>query len=250
MTKKDFVLRMQSDDNSLLSPKDLYWQNHTASGVNVYFNQLSERDKRILRYENLHLAYGMDFVNGMPIVSPYNGSLDFKLVPYTKRNRHSGKGDAVHFFLNDYEIKSVWNHLERTTHDLFKFDVLFAPDFSVFVNDDMFIHTNKTGIYRSRFIAAYWQRCGYNVIPVASWGDVNSLKYCFEGLPEDSVIAVGGIGHMHCSAAKRLWHYAIDQLVETKHPSTLIVYGGDDTPSLKIPVVHFEDFITQKLRKL
>lgn len=250
MTKNDFILRMRSENSSLLSPKEQYWQNHTARGTDVFFKQLSDCERRAMRYENLHLTIGMKFINGMPIVNPYKGTLDFEPVPYTKRNKYSGKGNAVHFFLDDYKFANIWNRLESVTHSLYKFDVLFAPDFSLYVNDDMFVQTNKTSIYRSRFIAAYWQKCGYNVIPVASWGDVNSFKYCFDGLPENSVIALCGIGHSHCSAAKRLWHYAIDELVETKHPTALIVYGGEDKPSLDIPIMHFKDFITKNLRKL
>lgn len=65
-----------------------------------------------------------------------------------------------------------------------------------------------------------------NVIPTASWGNADSLKFCFEGLPNKSAIAVCGIGHSFCRSAKTLWNYAVDKLIEEKQPSTLIVYGG------------------------
>ncbi len=92
---------------------------------------------------------------------------------------------------------------------------------------------------------------GFNVIQTASWGDANSLKYCFEGLAEHSVTAVCGIGHDHCPQARHLWQYALKELVAEKSPTKLIVYGGkqDSIPELGIPVVYIEDFITKRFRK-
>ena len=78
---------------------------------------------------------------------------------------------------------------------------------------------NRDSVYHSRFITAYWQKCGYQVIPTASWGDANSFKYCFEGLPEHSVIAVCGIGHDQDKSRKTLWH--IDSREEADSPCHL-----------------------------
>ena len=63
-----------------------------------------------------------------------------------------------------------------------------------------------------RFRDAIWCMCGYNVIPTASWGNADSFKYCYEGLPENSIIAVGGMGHHHCRAAESLWHFISKRL--------------------------------------
>ena len=133
-----------------------------------------------------------------------------------------------------------------------KNDYLFAPDFSLFVGDDRYQQVNKQDIYRSRFIAAYWQQCGYQVIPTASWGDANSFKYCFEGLPENSVIAVCGIGHNQDKAHKALWNVAVSRLIEEKKPTVLVIYGGkeDDYLQLPVKVKYIPDFINQHLRGL
>lgn len=110
---------------------------------------------------------------------------------------------------------------------------------------------NKLNIFRSRFAAAYWQSCGYNVIQTASWGNADSLAYAFEGLAEHSITAVSGRGHDICEASKRLWHYAINKLIEQKSPTKIIVYGGkeDGLSNLGVPVIFIEDFIAKHFRK-
>lgn len=254
MTKKELLLRMQSEDLPLLSLKERYWMTHTASGKNIYFAQLPESVQRKMRIENMHLMYGMKFTieNKMPEVASYNGNLDFKIVSYANRVKHHGIGEAMHFFLDDYRILSVWKDLERVTHSLYKYDYLFAPDYSLFTDDDRFHNINRDSVYHSRFIAAYWQQCGYQVIPTASWGDANSFKYCFEGLPEHSVIAVCGIGHDQDKSRKTLWHIAVNRLIEEKKPTTLVIYGGkqEDYQQLPIKVKYIPDFINQHLREL
>ncbi len=79
-------------------------------------------------------------------------------------------------------------------------------------------------------------------------GNADSLRFCFEGLPTQSVIA--GIGHSFCSPAKRLWNYAVDKLIEEKQPSTLIVYGGDrrEAEAHGPNVKYFEDIIKTYFR--
>lgn len=245
-------LKMQEDALPLFSPKENYLLTHTTKGKNKYISQLPESVQRRMRYENMHLLYGLDVEDGIPKVAPYNGPLDFDLVPFTARVRHSGKGEAVHFFLYDDTFVSVWYKLEAATHSLCKFEYLFAPDFSLFTDDERFHLINKLNMFRSRLIAAYWQKCGFKVIPVASWGDANSFSYCFKGLPEHSVIAVCGIGHDHNNAARTLWHLGIAELTKRKKPTRIIVYGGkgDEALQLPVPVKYIPDFINSKLRKL
>lgn len=168
---------------------------------------------------------------------------------YTNCKQSNGKDTALHFFLDDYKFCKIWDNLELITSKIQKFAYVFAPDYSLYV-DAPSKQMNIQNVYRSRFIAAYWQKCGLQVIPVASWGDANSLKYCFEGLPEKSIIAVCGIGHSFCQAADILWHHAVKQLIAQKQPTRLIVYGGKypDSLSSLLPVTYIPDHITKNFR--
>ncbi len=252
ITRSEFIEKSKISHDSLISPKDLFLSTHTPSGVNWGFERLSLKDQNIIKDCNIGFSDGMSFSleNEMPQLSAYNKTTDFVMIPYDKRKRHSGHGEAVHFFIRDSLFSdSIWKNLERTTYSLRKFDVLFAPDYSLYADAPSKMLT-LWNIYRSRFVALYWQLNGYDVIPTASWGNADSLRFCFEGLPTQSVIAVCGIGHSFCSPAKRLWNYAVDKLIEEKQPSTLIVYGGDrrEAEAHGANVKYFEDIIKTYFR--
>jgi hypothetical protein len=67
-----------------------------------------------------------------------------------------------------------------------------CPDHSIFV--DVPDVVNMYNVYKSRFAGAYWQHCGYNVIPTLTYGNADSFRYCFDGFPERSVVALGCLG--------------------------------------------------------
>lgn len=251
MTKITFFKRMQSNPPSLFSSKEQYQLDHTNRGKSKLIAQLSQTEQRKLTVDNMHLSVGMKFTseNEFPVLQPYNGDSNFEMCAYTNRKQSNGKDTALHFFLDDYKFCKIWDNLELITGNIQKFAYVFAPDYSLYV-DAPSKQMNIQNVYRSRFIAAYWQKCGLQVIPVASWGNSNSLKYCFEGLPEKSIIAVCGIGHSFCQAADILWHHAVKQLIAQKQPTRLIVYGGKypDNLSSLLPVTYRPDHITKNFR--
>lgn len=237
--------------NCFFSLKEQYLLTHNQNGREYWLDKLSKSRQKKLTYNNMHLAKNMQFTeeNGIPIVNRYTGPVDFNVFPFAERKKHSGIQEGLHFFTDDYKYCSaITANLERTTYSMINYDFLYEPDCSLYVGDKKGF--NIQSIIISRFAAAYWQSCGFNVIPVASWGDVNSFEYCFEGLPTESVIAVCGIGHSHCTAAKTLWEYAINTLVTLKHPTHLIIFGGNDIPKIDLPVTHIKDYINTKLRTL
>ena len=173
------------------------------------------------------------------------------VVSYKDRKRHCGKNEAVHFFLNDFEYRdAVWCNLERTTYSLNKFDYLFTPDLSQWrdLPTDFY---NRMNVFRSRFIGAYWQKCGFKVIPTASWGDLSSFVYCFEGLPKHSVIAVSGMGNRKNADAFNRWCYGLRRLEEAKVPTKILVYGDEvEVQGLHTEIKFIPCFIQKRLRKL
>lgn len=236
---------------SLFTLKEQYLQSHNKRGRSYSLCYLSKKQQKTLTCNNKHLSYGMTYTlqHGIPEVAPYNGPIKFSPCRFDQRGKTEARNTAIHFFMHDYLFyTAVSTNLELTTYKLSKFDYLFAPDCSLYV--DASKQENLHAIYISRFAAAYWQKCGFNVIPVASWGDANSLSYCFEGLPSNSVIAVCGIGHEHCSAAKKLWLYAVNKLIDNLSPTTLIVFGGneEDTRDLPANIVYYPDYIHKKFR--
>lgn len=251
MNRKKYLNKMVEDKvPSLFTPKDMYVMSTTQSGHSNLYYQLSQTDRRKLTYNNMHLALDMKYTekNSIPIMKPYNGTLEYEFRRFSERSKCIGKGQALMVFEDDYKYKHLlWDRLEQTTATLTKFDCLFTPDFSLYV--DAPLHLNLDSIYKSRFVGAYWQKCGFNVIATASWAGANSFPWCFEGLPQHSVIAVCGVGNRWSRAAMQLWLYGIRQVEELLLPTTIIIYGKEiEIPGISVPVMFIEDHITKYFR--
>lgn len=253
MIEKDCLGKVCQESYSLFSKKDDYLMTHTERGQNILFQQLPTHIKRKMKCDNLHLIGNMQFTPkyGMPILQTYNPIIpEIEWFSYTDRHKHGKSPWGIHFFLHDYKfLKAVTDNLEVTTRAICNCDYVISPDCSLYVDLPTPFY-NIQNIYRSRFAAAYWQSCGINVIQSASWGDAASLSYCFEGLAENSITAVGGIGHDHCASARRLWEYAINKLIDEKNPTMLIVYGGNrgHMPDFGINTLYVNDFINTHFR--
>lgn len=238
--------------NNIFSKTDMYLMSCTDTGKLRDMMALSPATRRKCQVNNMHLTRGIDFseVNGFAILNSYNGSTDFPAYPYSMHNRLTGKCEALHFFEDDYKFAhATWERLEQTSYRLAKFECLFAPDFSLYV--DAPIHLNKDSVYKSRFVGAFWQcTCGFNLIPTASWAGVDSFPWCFEGLPNRSVIAVCGVGVTHSSAAWELWVTGLHELERRLSPTLIVIYGGKvEVPGLHTPLQFIPDTITQFYRK-
>jgi hypothetical protein len=120
-----------------------------------------------------------------------------------------------------------------------------CPDHSIFV--DVPDVVNMYNVYKSRFAGAYWQHCGYNVIPTLTYGKADSFRYCFDGLPERSIIAVGCLGIDWCSPSQELWTMAMHELVYRLHPTKILVYGEEHPLSgIDVPVIFIKPFVKSK----
>ncbi len=242
-----------SNTPSLFSVKENYIQSCTSSGKLTTMMALTSTRRSKLEYNNMHLISGLEFTdnNGFPILKPYTKSCDFMFYPYSERNKFKGPDVGIHFFEDDYKFATaMWSKLDRTIYKLSEYRAIMCPDFSLYIEEDQVSFLNKYNIYRSRFAGAFAQKCGYDVVPTASWGGADSFEYCFEGLPTKSVIAVCGIGVNSCRRSKELWEYAIRELDSRLSPTCIIVYGHKrDIPGFSTDLQFIEPYITHKLNK-
>lgn len=239
-----------ANDYFLFSEKDMYLSiSRTQGGRDMVTASLKANQRSEKVYNNRHIVAQLQFDGEYPIIQPYNGPTDFKVVPFTQRKKASGNGQIAHFFLPDHTFrKLMWEKLEKTVFELSKFDVVFAPDFSMWVDLPEFF--NRESVFKNRVDTAYMQLCGIPTIPVASWGNADSFSYCFKGLPQESVIAVCGLGHLRSKACDALWHFAIREMERCLHPTLIFVYGPEvPMTDVKTPVRFIADFITKTFRK-
>ncbi len=131
---------------------------------------------------------------------------------------------AVHFFLDDYRFETVWARPERALEHLRKYRILLTPDFSLYA--DWPLVMQQWNVYRSRWCGRYWQELGFQVIPTISWSTPESFKFCFDGLPRHSLVAVSVLGVKVGEPAQcERFMAGFREMVKQLAPSMVLTYG-------------------------
>ena len=123
-----------NNSSCLFSKKEMYLMACKENGRLREWELIPPKARKKAICENMHLMKGMHFTvtNGFPIMEAYTSTTDFMAIPFTERNKHDGKGQALHFFLDDYRFRNaVWCNLEYTTYTISKYDIVFTPDLSL-----------------------------------------------------------------------------------------------------------------------
>ena len=138
-------------------------------------------------------------------------------------HKHVGEM-GVHFFVNDYVFKSVWSSLGRYTEMMRKFGCMTTPEFSAYLDYPKALQIYN--YYRSMAVGAFWQRAGLIVIPTiytALFPDC--YKWCFDGVPEYSSVAVSTNGLGKSKGERVLFVRSFKEMINRLHPYNILWYG-------------------------
>ena len=165
---------------------------------------------------------------------------------YAKSSKEHNVG--IHFYLDDYQFERIWNKPEDYIDILKQYECIFSPDFSLYL--DMPMPMKIWNIYRSRQIGQYYQSQGIKVIPTISWAEKETFDFCFEGIPQESIISISTIGVKRNKEALKIWKDGVDELIKRIKPSTILIYGGKlDYDYGDIKVVYYDNKVTERLKK-
>ena len=179
-------------------------------------------------------------VNDIPLCPTTATAVPTRLIAYDEAKaihkkemscgNHSYRVDAfIHFYIDDQKFdgkqSSIWLYPKKALDIICHFAGIIAPDFSTYAD---FPEPLKLWNFYRMNAFGYWT--GANGIPTISnsrWGTEETWRYCFDGNPENSMLAIGAVA----SGIKRLknrplFEKGLYQLVELKHPHTIIVYGS------------------------
>ena len=161
---------------------------------------------------------------GIPLVRKQKVDLDeIKLIACsdTKVNdNEENRKRGVHFFVDDYRFEGVFNDPNRSFSRYSQYAFLLTPDFSTYV--DMDLWRQLESVAKNRWVGAYWQSKGKKVIPTISWSDARSYEFCFDGIEEGSIVAVGTVG---CRREKLRFLRGYQVMLEKIRPSKVICFG-------------------------
>lgn len=111
----------------------------------------------------------------------------------TKSNDSSmNTQNGIHFFVDDYRFNGIYNNPEKSLAKYSQYAFLLTPDFSTYA--DMSLWRQMESVAKNRWCGAYWQNKGLTVIPTISWSTPSSYDFCFDGVEENSIVAIGMIG--------------------------------------------------------
>ena len=150
-------------------------------------------------------------------------STEFIGFNYAKTTKNKSE-KGIHFFLDDYQFERVWREPMAYIDLLAQYQCVMTPDFSLYMD-----YPKALQIYnhwRKHWLGALWQTFGINVIPTIAWSDKDSYKWCFDGTPKRSTIAISSVGTQKDKQAKTAfldgWYECVDRL----EPETIIFYGS------------------------
>jgi len=126
-------------------------------------------------------------------------------------------------FVDDYQFERLWNHPKRYINPLKRFQCVFTPDFSLYMDMPMAMKVWNT--YRSRMIGQFFQKQGIKVIPTVSWAEPGTYDFCFDGIEKGSIVAVSTTGCIRDDSARNTWIDGMKAMIERIHPSKILAYG-------------------------
>lgn len=139
----------------------------------------------------------------------------------TKTNESDeNKAFGVHFFVDDYRFNGIFDNPERTLGKYSQYNFVLSPDFSLYA--DMPLWRQLENVAKNRWVGAYWQERGLTVIPTISWGLSQSFEFCFDGVEQDSIVAIGMIG---CKKTRHTFMRGYNEMLKRLKPKKIIVFG-------------------------
>lgn len=182
----------------------------------------------------------------MPDLRPYHGPLPDGLIPFSAATSSVDYKMGVHFYIDDYMFERIWSSPEAYLGKLSKFSCVIGPDFSQYCN--MSYPMRIWNCYRNRVISSFLQENGVSLIPNVTWSLPDSYDYSFEGIPQNSIIAINCSSIIHCNLSKYLWYKGYNEAIKRLNPSYIIRYGSVMPDERADISVYFENERLKMLR--
>lgn len=157
-------------------------------------------------------------------IKEFDESIEFIGFNYAKTFSKVNKTNfGIHFFLDDYQFNRLWNNPDKYIEMIKKFKCLLSPDFSMYTDYPKAMQLWKH--YQKHWIGAYLERQGINIIPTIGWSDHESYKWCFDGEPKNSIVAISSIGTQRYEESKRLFLDGYAEMKKKLKPSKVLFWG-------------------------
>lgn len=247
----DFDIEMLSEELNNIEDIDMSEFGFDVDDIDIEpdepIEKVNERERTNSAY-NLELfnLYKCDGKYQMPIIEN-DGFIPDDLIGFNYAKTNEDKNVGIHFYIDDYQFERIWNNPEEYIEVLEDYDCILSPDFSLYM--DMPYSMKIWNVYRSRLIGQYYQSMGIKVIPTISWAEEETFEFCFDGIPEGSIVSISTIGVKRDKTALDIWTKGMDAMIEKIKPSVIVVYGGKlDYDYKDIKVVYIENKVVERMK--
>ena len=153
----------------------------------------------------------------------------------------------AHFYYDDYKFMAAWRDPNKYIDKLRQFKAVVSPDFSLYTDFPRALQI--LSCYRRQWCGAYWQELGLDVIPDVVWGDEESFKFCYDGIPRGSVVAVSSVGVKRDKEwngnTNEMFKKGYDEMINRLNPTKILFYG-DMIDGLEGDIIHIPSFYAEK----
>lgn len=131
------------------------------------------------------------------------------------------------FYTHDTKFESVWYDIAEVTEKLLaqEWMGIISPNYSLWAHQPRVIQIWQ--VYRSRYIARYWQSVGIKVIPDIDWIDEESFNFNLLGIPVGvETISLQVHTSLKSKAEETQRELGIRRICDELQPRTVLIYGA------------------------
>lgn len=143
----------------------------------------------------------------------------------------------VHFFCDDQLFdgsqNSIWASPEKAFQILKHFGGIITPDYSTY--SDFPDPLKRYNTYRMRAIGFACFTAGIPVINNVRWGTDETWSYCFDGIPQRSIVCIGTVASGLRELSNRTdFDNGFYEMLRILSPEIILVYGSANYPCFQI----------------
>lgn len=142
-----------------------------------------------------------------------------------QKEKHAG--GALAFYIDDARFESVWSDAVRHVADWVRFgwSAVVSPDFSLWRDDPLAVQ--MWAMFRSRWLARYWQEVGIRLIPSLNWSDERTHEWAFAGIPRGAPVVSLQCRTVRTKEELKFFGKGITAAMKELAPQKVLVYGGN-----------------------
>lgn len=127
--------------------------------------------------------------------------------------------------LDDPTIENFWRRMDSYMSVLHRAAGVISTDYSML--PEMLPDQRNWNCAKNRITAYYLEKSGVPTIPVATWCSADDFDWCFDGLPEDSTIAISTNGCLSTPQGVKTLFEGAAELERQKQPWLVVICGRE-----------------------